>query len=347
MAEDNDAPKRLPPSPHGQELSENTQTSGDGSAARAMTPLRDGSIGRDQTPIRDVGSIVRAHTPTLWHLRMRQMDDAAKPKQERDSLRSRSKEGRPGSRKHRRWTRSQEILSSLRKVMAKLGEDPSEIEIEKLKAQLIVEHRPSIFYKLLEQEGPAGALEAWAAAEAAPRRTRSRPRRPKTTEQVAMETERNARIVFGDSWSYVASNDAVKDMLLELEGLVSNVFSLSASATSANDDKDAKDTSCDKIENGNNTVEELTLRWDGKSFLSEHGCFPSNELAISGFDPVQRKVVHRWANLSGLVSRSCEQAENNGVDKVLRLKPPRRCSVNGNVWKLPYSLAGVLAKVAC
>ena len=52
------------------------------------------------------------YKPVLWGLNM----DGARtrrPSNERDSLRNRSREGRPGSRKHRRWTHSVDMVNSL------------------------------------------------------------------------------------------------------------------------------------------------------------------------------------------------------------------------------------------
>mmetsp|Transcript_67536 Transcript_67536/g.170426 ORF Transcript_67536/g.170426 Transcript_67536/m.170426 type:complete len:327 (+) Transcript_67536:72-1052(+) len=286
------------------------------------------------------GSGVRAYTPTLWQARIRQTS-GERPKQERDSLRSRSNEGRPGSRKHRRWTRSQELVGSLRRAIAAAGEDFDEVGAEgMLKEQLQMEWRPSIFYRLLEFEGPSGALEAWAAAESVRverrERPRSRPRRPKSDAQVSMENERAARHTFGDNWNYVHSNAEAKEFLAELETMATEAFSAEPSR-GASGGETSKEPS------------EWLLHWDGEGFVTSAGAPPAAELAISGLSSAQRKVVHQFAELLGLHSESRHtDATFAGVsgEKVLTLRPPRRLGTTGRAWVAPISVARVLAAAA-
>eukprot|EP00913_Durusdinium_trenchii_P017866 g16789.t1 len=128
-------------------------------------------------------------------------------KQERDSLRSRSKEGRPGSRKHRRYTHSVDLVNSLRRVMD-LPSDVDAVEEERPQA------RPSAFYRLLESEGP-NALEVWAAAEARGRSPRPRERRSKDAAWLAEEQARQARRQSKSMWllkeGHIPSQGTSKD----------------------------------------------------------------------------------------------------------------------------------------
>mmetsp|Transcript_49181 Transcript_49181/g.124814 ORF Transcript_49181/g.124814 Transcript_49181/m.124814 type:complete len:316 (-) Transcript_49181:115-1062(-) len=295
------------------------------------------STRRRSVSVHDVGSGLRAYTPTLWQARQRQVDE--RPKQERDSLRSRSNEGRPGSRKHRRWARSQELIGSLRRVMAAQGEEYSEVDIDTLmRDQLVIEHRPSAFYRLLEREGPDGALDAWAAAESA-RRPRSRPRRTKTSAQVELENARCVRNAFGDNWQYIHSSPAAKDLLVELETMATTAF---GSMVHAGEEQIA-------------IVSEWHLDWDGTSFTTTLGKPPSDEMAIAGLDASQRKFVHQFARLLGLHSQSriLDVAEVRasagggggavaGDAKVLLIRPPRRHCIGGKPWEAPLSIASIL-----
>merc|ERR1719433_328291 len=92
---------------------------GAGAAERAVAP----STPSGEAVARSAalsGSGLRTYTPTLWRMHQQREE---RPRYERDSLRSRSKEGRPGSRKHRRYTRSVEVSGVLRKAMALAGEE--------------------------------------------------------------------------------------------------------------------------------------------------------------------------------------------------------------------------------
>lgn len=128
-------------------------------------------------------------------------------KHERDSLRSRSKEGRPGSRKHRRYTHSVDLVNSLRRVMVSRGEENLPTDIDEVEEETPQAH-PSVFYRLLESEGP-NALEVWAAAEAAKRGRSPRPRRrPKDAAWMAEEHGRQVRRTFRDNWQYLSQSQS-------------------------------------------------------------------------------------------------------------------------------------------
>lgn len=285
------------------------------------------------------GSALRAYTPTLWHAQQRQRD--GQPKQERDSLRSRSKEGRPGSRKHRRWTRSQELVGALRKAMDAHGDERAAADVVAAEDRLLFEWRPSAFYRLLECEGPSGALEAWAAVESR-RRPRSRPRanRPKSDSQVAEENERAVRHAFGGNWQYINGSDAAKDLLVELEKMAISAFG------SAPPEEMPPAPGC----GDSTTTPPWTVHWDGATMTTAAGAPPAAELAVLGLEPAQRKLVHQLARVLGLHSESRAAGESpscaaalGGDGKAVALRRPKGQCAPGSTWVPPLSLSRVLA----
>jgi len=282
------------------------------------------------------GSGARAYTPTLWQARERQLSNE-RPKQERDSIRNRSVEGRPGSRKHRRWSQSQDLVRVLQKTMAARGEDYEEPDLTSTKD--LIDQRPSVWYRLLEAEGPERALDAWAAAEGGGRRPRSRPRRPKTEAQVAQQNERAVRSGFAENWNYVHTSDASKDLLGQLEAMATQAFSSAPSG--------GQPGVAGGLPEGQ--PEAWTVRWDGETMRSVTGAAPSAEIVVEGLDRCQRRVVHQLARLLGLQSASRDgdyglrTLNDNGDGRVLALRPPRRPCVGGRAWAAPLSVAGVLA----
>ncbi|OLP80396.1 Cytochrome c oxidase assembly protein COX11, mitochondrial [Symbiodinium microadriaticum] len=165
--------------------------------------------------------------------------------QERDSLRSRSKEGRPGSRKHRRYTHSVDLVghsevNTLRRVMSARGEENLPEDVDGVEedgsladagfiAETIQQERPrvrpSAFYRLLECEGPGNALEAWAAAESRGRSPkRARPKAgtaqgPQENEGDAWEAEEQVRRAFRENWQFLAQSQSSQELIAKLEEL--------------------------------------------------------------------------------------------------------------------------------
>lgn len=238
-------------------------------------------------------------------------------KHERDSLRSRSKEGRPGSRKHRRYTHSVDLVSSLRRVMVSRGEEnlPSDVdEVEEERPQA----RPSVFYRLLESEG-ANALEAWAAAEA--RRGRSRePRAKDAAPRMAEERTRQVRRTFRENWQYLSQSQSSQELIAKLEQLAQDAFGTPESQLQ------------DML---------WQLLWTGEDLATKAGAPPASEMQLEGLDPSERKVVHQLARLIGLhsESRSVGSVEEETTAKVLTLRP--RCQASS--WSAPFSVAQVLS----
>lgn len=315
--------------------------------ARSVSPIFDGAALRTSSgegaAARSAalsGSGLRTYTPTLWRMHAQREE---RPRYERDSLRNRSKEGRPGSRKYRRYTRSVEVTGVLRKAMMASGEDSTVVmDPDSHDGQLRLEEQgPSHFYRLMEAEGPRRALEVWEAAELERRRPRSRPRRerPKTEAQVVEQNLRDARHVFGDAWRYVTDNADAKDLLLGLEDTAARAFSAPSAAKSSG--------------------EEWLLKWDGAALKTEAGGPPADELAIVGLPGMERRLVHSLARLLGLLSHSTEDesscrdggrrsggrggrgGDRNG--KVLTVRPPRGRCADGPAWVPPLSLSCMLA----
>mmetsp|Transcript_52851 Transcript_52851/g.114249 ORF Transcript_52851/g.114249 Transcript_52851/m.114249 type:complete len:336 (-) Transcript_52851:165-1172(-) len=272
-----------------------------------------------------------------------------RPKQERDSLRSRSKEGRPGSRRHRRWTRSQELTGSLRRAMTACGEDAEGVDRAKQEAgvEALGEVRPSAFYKLLEHEGPARALDAWAASEAARPERKSSPRRRELREEDKAVAVRRA---FGDIWRFVRNDVTSRGLLEQLENGAIRAFGTGASAESiANSEvQDEAEPKADQGEEKSAVSDEpWLLRWDGSTLLTEAGAPPAAKLEVMGLGPHHRKVAHQLARALDLLSES-HLGGPGGTEKVLALRPPRgrRSCGLGSGWAAPLSVTRVLAAVA-
>lgn len=268
--------------------------------------------------VRQPGAI---YTPMLWQLRTSSRE---RPRQERDSLRSRSKEGRPGSRKHRRWTRSVELVGSLRRVMAKFGEDHHYgDDADNFVDQVRPQARPSVFQQLLESEGP-GALEAWERAEASRRSPRGR-RHPKDAVQLAEEQHRAVRRAFGENFQWIQRSSICQEMLADIEVHLAKAFA----------------TMPDMIlESPQDAEQTWLLLWDGIGLTTKSGSPPAAQLELSGLDSMQRKVVHQLARVLGLHSESVLDTE---TQKVVCLRPTRasRCGLRGS-WSVPFSVSKVL-----
>lgn len=263
-------------------------------------------------------------TGALWNGYLRSGREE-RPRFERDSLRNRSVEGRPGSRKHRRWTRSVEIMGSLRKAMARNGEDPNISEADALKMTNEVEFRPSVFYRLMTKEGAEGALDALQAAEVQP----SQPRQPRQKDpaQIAEEHSRKVRREFSDTWHFLQCDDAARSLLekLEQDALV---------AFAAADGKEEKAHAM------------LWMRhWDGGNLETKFGAPPANEIAVAGLSPPFRKVAHQLARSLGLHSESREVAGSYtaGDNKIIAVRPPRR-HCGQEAWVAPLSVAKVISQ---
>lgn len=271
------------------------------------------------------------YRPLLWRVGSRERQ----PKQERDSLRSRSKEGRPGSRKHRRWSHSVELVGSLRKLMVARGEDNLPEDVDGV-ADVRAEQRPSAFYRLMEHEGPETALDAWADAESrrrrreeSPGREQRRAERPKAPTTLAEERRRVVRRAFGDCWQYVSRDQSVQDLIVKLEDGANKAFG----------SKQCKETDAEL---------EWLVNWTGEELATEAGSPPAQEMKLLGLDGVQRKVVHNLASLLGLRSESVVlDSFSDELQKALTLRPLRHlnCGAESN-WIAPFSVAQVLTMTA-
>jgi len=285
-----------------------------------VDPTHVASSGTNNGPAAS-GSMYR---PLLW-AQARQRSDSRedRPRQERDSLRTRSREPRPGSRKHRRWGNSLQLVDSLRRVMAATGDD--DLEEDDLQPGLH-ENRRSAFYQLMEQEGPSGALDAWADAEnASSKALPSQPREKRTSVTVA-ENERTVRRVFSDTWQFIHGNECAHDLLLKLEDEAVRAFGTNFQKASSEDEIAV--------------ALQWLLSWDGESLQTTDGAPPAHEMEITGLTPTQRKVAHQLARALGLHSESRDGALD---EKVLALRPPRSrmCGAEA-AWKPPFSVASVL-----
>jgi hypothetical protein len=217
-----------------------------------------------------------------------------------------------------------EIMVSLRKAMAKCGEDP---DAEDLDLQAEVEWRPSAFYRLMEHEGADGALDALDAAEAAA----AKPRQPrqKDAAQLAEEHSRRVRRVFSDTWQFLQGSDSARDLLAKLEKEAARAFS---------DCECPQDSAMALL---------WMLYWTGDALETKFGAPPANEIAISGLSPTFRKLAHQLARMLGLHSESRIVDGPSGTEenKVIALRPPRRRvgKCDGDSWVAPLSVADVIS----
>jgi hypothetical protein len=215
------------------------------------------------------------------------------------------------------------MMSSLRKQMAKCGEDSNVTEAEAL--QLEVAWRPSAFYQLLELEGPSNALDVLQAAEvAAPR-----PRQPrqKDAARLAKEQERRVRHNFSETLHFLQGNEAARDFLARLEKEFAQSFGSSGDST--------------------NTAASLwMLHWDGTELMTRFGTPPANEIAIAGLNATFRKLGHQLARCLGLHSESRVIDGPGGADdnKLVTFRPPRSHNARETeAWVIPFSVAKVIS----
>eukprot|EP00927_Polykrikos_kofoidii_P044024 TRINITY_DN38115_c0_g1_i1.p1 TRINITY_DN38115_c0_g1~~TRINITY_DN38115_c0_g1_i1.p1 ORF type:complete len:327 (-),score=45.33 TRINITY_DN38115_c0_g1_i1:82-1062(-) len=253
-----------------------------------------------------------------------------RPRPERDSLRTRSQEGRPGTRKNKRYLNSRALVQSLRHAMAKCGEDVSMVDIDALVAsELRKETKPSAFYQLLKLEGPESALEAWAASESAAReRQHSRPRHRSPTRratEAAAHAEQKVRKAFSDTLNFIRRSSRTRDLLQKLEDGFADAFSRGMPAEEA-----------------------WQVSWDGALLDTMSGEPPAVEIEVFGLSATERKIVHQLAQALGLHSESrdldgiyLQVAEGDG--KALALRPPRRVIGVSTPWTAPFSVTQVLA----
>jgi len=243
-------------------------------------------------------------------------------------------EGRPGTRKNKRWMNGRALVHSLRSAMAACGEDGAALDEEKI-ASLVpsLEHRPSAFYQLLKLEGPESALDAWAAAEASRReRPRSRPRASTRngaeSSAASSRNEQAVRRAFSDTWGFIRKNSSTRELVTKLETTAGRAFSTP----------------------GQLILDSWQLAWDAESEMLDtmSGEPPAGEIEIYGLSASERKVVHQLARVLGLHSESRildglleEVAEGDG--KALALRPTRRHCGKATVWAAPFSVAQVLA----
>ncbi|CAJ1397556.1 unnamed protein product [Effrenium voratum] len=254
-----------------------------------------------------------------------------RPKQERDSLRSRSKEGRPGSRKHRRYVHSVDLVNSLRRMMVARGEENLPSDVDAVEEER-VQARPSVFYRLLESEG-ADALETWAAAEAAAFARAKRGRSPHTRHAqgnsakdaawLADERVRQVRRTFRENWQFLSTSESSQELIAKLEGVADVAFG-------------SRSNSEDWLQ--------WQLFWTGEDLATKAGAPPAHEMQLEGLDAAERKVVHQLARLIGLHSESRlsrEMQDADKAEKVMSLRPHRSCRTGG-IWAAPFSVSQVL-----
>lgn len=203
--------------------------------------------------------------------------------------------------------------------------------------QAFPEPRHSAFYRLLELEGPENALDALTAAESARGQTAHRPERPKGAQRLAEQQARAIRRAFSGSWGFINANEAVQELIAQLESQATSAFSGWVR------------------EGGDADAEALLwcLLWDQEtaSLSTKTGAPPADEMAIVGLEPHERKVAHQLARLLGLHSESKNRDEygdsfgKGGLEdeKVVAMRVPRNRCGSEVIWSSPTSVVQVLA----
>jgi len=271
------------------------------------------------------------YRPRLWDAVVRPSSRDARPRQERDSLRSRSQEGRPGSRRNKRYTNSQALVRSLHRVMAARGEELPFNILEGSNGLMIddslyePEIRRSAFFLLWEREGPEAALDAWTAAENAPRQA---PAKRPSEKHIHQQRDQELRRVFGDIFSFVANDQEVFTLVEQLELQAVQAFSA----------------------DGELAADCWQFLWNGSSLDIQSGNCPANEIEVVGLDAGLRKIVHRLAEVLGLRSESHVVDPIESLDavhcKTIVLRPPRTRIDSTGSWKAPFPVAQTLRKIS-
>jgi len=245
---------------------------------------------------------------------------------ERDSLRTRSAEGRAGSRRRRRFTHSIDVTNTLRRAMARNGEDSTNLNEQELdlEKQVLEESKPSVFYRLMEIEGPENALSALNAAEASASSRRKKSREPRSSKAPTEEqNRRKVRRAFADTWQYIQGSETARDLLKNIEAQAARAFGMENLKESA-----------------------LAMLWmltwddDARELETKLGSPPTAEMVIGGLDPILRKVTHQLATVLDLHS---ESRTVTGDDKVVALRPFRRHNCDSTErWAPACSVAQVV-----
>jgi len=266
---------------------------------------------------------VRTYAPRLWQARERQRS-GERPRQERDSLRSRSHEGRQGSRKHRRWLHAEELTRTLRRYV---GSDSDEDDD-------IVQARPSAFHRLLDREGPERALEVLSAAEM--RRPRSRPRRVESRSETL---KKQARAGFGDAWPALCACTGVRNLVLEVERVACEAFGAKGREV-AEEEGDWTLVAEAQAWAMEGPCVEWAAHWDGSALRvpldGRHAS--ADAVVVIGLDAGQRRFAHRLSSVMGLHSFS----RDGECGRVLVLRPPRRHYAGAATWAPALSMTEVL-----
>lgn len=207
--------------------------------------------------------------------------------------------------------------------MAKCGEDANVSDAEALQMEVV--WRPSVFYQLLELEGPTNALDVLEAAEVAA----SRPRHPRQKDpaRLAKEQERQVRHYFSDTLHFLQGDEVARDFIAKLENELSRGFGHNRDLTTP-------------------TALLWMLHWDGVELTTRFGTSPTHEIAVAGLSPTFRKLGHQLARCLSLHSESRVVDGPGGADdnKVVTFRPPRSRNVKeSEAWVIPFSVAKVIS----
>lgn len=233
--------------------------------------------------------------------------DRQRPQQERDSLRSRSRQGRPGSRKYKRWQHTTILVGRLRQVMYDGGEELTDTDGE-ADAQAGPVQRPSAFQKLIAKEGP-DCLDTLREAEA--KRALREPRAKSPDQRRRDEIKQVRRAFAGPSFRWIASDPAVRKIIAWLEDACKKSFYVHDAMT--------------ELEPS------WTVCWDPDyaEFVTQSGGPPAKTIEVLGLTGSQRKLVHLLGRALALHTESTEAGYSDEPDvKMLTLRPPR-----GQTWR--------------
>lgn len=257
--------------------------------------------------------------PKAWAQEYQGRSRAQRPTQDRDSLRSRSRQGRPGSRKYKRWQHTTILVGRLRQVMYEAGEELTDTDGE-LDAQPGPKQKASAFQKLVDKEGPECALDILKDAEV--KRSLREPRAKSPDQHRRDQLVQVRRAFAGPSFRWMAGDPAVRKIIASLEDSCRQAFCVEDATL------------------------ELELSWellwdpDHAEFVTKSGGPPAKTIEVIGLTASQRKLVHLLARALSLNSDSGASGySDDPEDKVLTLRPTR----GQTAWRPPVvSVAQVL-----
>lgn len=190
---------------------------------------------------------------------------------------------------------------------------------------------PSIFQKLMEEEGHEAAidkLEQWENRfqERALHRQQKREASVQRSQLSMKQRINEVRRIFSGKLRWLSTSLEVMSFLESLETAFIECFTSKELDTDMSKQKPMRDDSSS-----------WALRWeeDKMKFVTETGVPPASTLEAVKLLPIQRKLVHRFARALGLNSLSVDPQWCNGSELKAVLFRPSRAQVERRFWTPP------------